>query len=83
VLFASSSSATLAQQTDSETDYYIRGLQDLDNDKPDDALEDYEQAIKIDSQLAQAYANRGIVRMEQGRYPEAISDMERAISLDE
>ena len=39
-------------------------------------------ALRIDDRYADAYAVRGALRAAQGRNPEAVADLERAISLD-
>ena len=45
------------------------------------ALTAYDTAIKLDSSLAEAYNNRGIVKYELGQYSAAIDDYSRAIQL--
>ncbi|MEI3649617.1 MAG: tetratricopeptide repeat-containing serine protease family protein [Dolichospermum lemmermannii FEM_B0920] len=50
-------------------------------DKPG-AIDDYNQAIKINPNLAQAYNNRGIVRNELGDKPGAIDDYNQAIKIN-
>ena len=45
------------------------------------ALSAYDRAIQFDSQLAEAYNNRGIVKFELGQYPSAVEDYTRAVQL--
>jgi tetratricopeptide (TPR) repeat protein len=47
-----------------------------------EALDDFNQAIKIDSKYAQAYANRALVYREMKRPDLALADFNRAIQLD-
>ncbi|MGK7949257.1 MAG: tetratricopeptide repeat protein, partial [Xenococcaceae cyanobacterium] len=46
------------------------------------AISDYDRAIEIDPQLADAYNNRGNAHSYQGNYQQAISDYDRAIEID-
>jgi tetratricopeptide (TPR) repeat protein len=45
------------------------------------ALEDYEQAIRLNPSNAHAYNNRGVVYRIKGEYARAIADYDEAISL--
>lgn len=45
------------------------------------ALVAYTNAINLDSKLAEAYNNRGIVNYELGKYSEALADYSQAINL--
>jgi tetratricopeptide (TPR) repeat protein len=45
------------------------------------ALQDYEQAIRLNPKNANAYNNRGIVYRIKGEYARAIADYDEAISL--
>ena len=45
------------------------------------ALTAYDEAIKLDPQLAEAYNNRGIVRYELGQFSAAVGDYTTAIRL--
>jgi tetratricopeptide (TPR) repeat protein len=45
------------------------------------ALQDYEQAIRLNPNSANAYNNRGIVHRIKGEYARAIADYDEAISL--
>jgi len=55
--------------------YYAKG----DYNK---AVEDYDQAIRLDSNLAIAYKNRGLTYSKIGGYDEAFADYDKAVSLD-
>ncbi|MBD2142794.1 tetratricopeptide repeat protein [Anabaena sp. FACHB-1250] len=62
--------------------YINRGLVRSElGDKPG-AIEDYNQAIKINPNIAQAYYNRGLVRSELGDKPGAIEDYNQAIKIN-
>jgi tetratricopeptide (TPR) repeat protein len=50
-------------------------------DRADRALADYSQVLELDPGLAPAALNRGILHYRAGRYPEALSDLERAKDL--
>jgi len=39
-------------------------------------------ALTINPALAQAYANRGVIRLQQGQLEQAEQDLTRAITLD-
>ena len=45
------------------------------------ALKDFDEAVRLDPQDAQAYNNRGAVYAELGDYPQAIADFSSAIAL--
>ena len=46
------------------------------------ALNDFTRAIKINGRQSEAYANRGLVRLEQGQQREADRDFSRAAELN-
>ncbi|MBP5973306.1 tetratricopeptide repeat protein [Brasilonema sp. CT11] len=61
--------------------YFYRG-NSYGNKKDDDrAISDYNQAIKLDPNLAQAYYNRGISYAKKKDYGRAIADYNQAIKL--
>jgi tetratricopeptide (TPR) repeat protein len=47
-----------------------------------EALEDYDKAIEIDSKLANAYVNRGSAYSHLGATEKAIADYEKGLELD-
>jgi tetratricopeptide (TPR) repeat protein len=62
--------------------YLVRGNEDLHQGLDDLAMDSYNQAIKINPDLAAAYHNRGLVKMRQGRYNLAGEDFNRALAID-
>jgi tetratricopeptide (TPR) repeat protein len=63
-------------------DYVNRGATYAALDRHAEALADYDAAIRIDPNLAQAHSNRGITYMALGRDTEALSDYDASIALD-
>ena len=53
----------------------------LQNENPEDAILAYDQAIRLKPDLAEAYTNRGNVKVELGRHVEAVTDYDEAIRL--
>jgi tetratricopeptide (TPR) repeat protein len=49
--------------------------------KFDGAITDYDQALALDPNLADAYNNRGIVQFEKGDVEAALADYSKAIAL--
>src|SRR5262245_58842711 len=47
----------------------------------DRAIQDYNQAIKLNAKFAAAYNNRGIVHDRKGDYDRAIADYDQSIKL--
>ncbi|MFH1057649.1 MAG: tetratricopeptide repeat protein [Pseudomonadota bacterium] len=52
-----------------------------DQGQPDQALKDYDQAIKLDPRLAEAYYNRAFVLYRVGRLQEALDDLDKVVQL--
>jgi Flp pilus assembly protein TadD len=50
--------------------------------KYDDAVKDYDEALKLDAKNAKVYANRGVIRARQGKNEDARKDFHKAIELD-
>ena len=48
----------------------------------DRAIQDYDQAIKIDPNYVYAFVNRGIMYAKKKQYDRAIQDYDQAIKLD-
>jgi len=46
------------------------------------AIQDYDQAIRLNPQYAAAYHNRGIIHARNGEYERAVQDYDEAIRLD-
>jgi tetratricopeptide (TPR) repeat protein len=61
--------------------YTYRGLAYRLKGDLDRALQDYNQAIKLDGKLAPAYTNRGVAFDRKGEYDRALQDYEQAIKL--
>jgi tetratricopeptide (TPR) repeat protein len=55
--------------------------QDFQNDL-DRAIEDYNKAIQLNPNLAEAYYNRGVAYDDKGQYNEAIKDFDEAIRIN-
>ena len=48
----------------------------------EEAIAEYDMAIRLDPQLASAYVNRGKAHNELGQYHLAIRDLDEAVRLD-
>ena len=48
----------------------------------EEAIEDYDYAVALDSEYPDAYTNRGIAKMELGRFRESIKDFSQAIRVN-
>ena len=53
----------------------------LQNENPEDAILAYDRAIHLKPDLAEAYTNRGNVKVQLGRHVKAIADYDEAIRL--
>jgi tetratricopeptide (TPR) repeat protein len=62
--------------------YYNRGVTWYDMSEYDQAIKDYDQAIRLKPTFVQAVFNRGNAYDAKGQYDHAILDYGRAISLD-
>ena len=47
----------------------------------DQAIDDFNQALEIDSFYADAYYNRGITWFDKGNLQQALADIEKALNL--
>jgi serine/threonine protein kinase/Flp pilus assembly protein TadD len=70
----------IALAPDSAACYHNRALARARSD-PSRALRDYDKALALDPRLAEAALNRGALHLQQGRFPEAEADLQRAQAL--
>ena len=63
-------------------DAVLEGVSNLNLNKPEKALEDFNRAIDIDPSRADAYLGRANTLSTLGRYEEALPDYNRAIEID-
>jgi tetratricopeptide (TPR) repeat protein len=59
-----------------------RGNAYADKGEPDKAIADYNDAIRLNPEYAEAYNNRALTYCDEGDYEEAIADFNEAIRLD-
>ncbi|MEO8610554.1 MAG: tetratricopeptide repeat protein [Chloroflexota bacterium] len=71
----------LERYPNNPTFYCDRGAAYLMLQKFDDALHDFNRAVDLKPDYADAYSNRGLVHYTQGRFEEAASDYGRAIEI--
>ena len=60
----------------------LDGVANLNTQKPEKALADFNRAIELDPSLAGGYVGRANALNTMGRYHEAIEDYNRALSID-
>ena len=63
-------------------DAVLDGVSNLNLNKPEKALKDFNRAIEIDPTRANAYVGRGNTLSTLGRYKEALKDYDIAIEID-
>jgi tetratricopeptide (TPR) repeat protein len=63
-------------------DFYNRGLAYLLKDQYDRAIEDFDQAIRINPTYALAFVSRGGAYSAKGQYDRAIEDFDQAIRIN-
>ena len=61
---------------------FYRGVASLEKGKYEEAIEKYNEAIKLNSNHAGLYNNRGVAKNELGQHYEAIDDYDKAIELN-
>ena len=66
----------------SATIAFYQGLAKQKEGKHKEAIKDYDQAIKLNPDLTEAYNNRGNAKSRLKQYPEAIKDYDQAIKLN-
>jgi tetratricopeptide (TPR) repeat protein len=63
-------------------DAVLDGVSNLNTGKPEQALEDFTRAIKIDPQRADGYLGRANTLNTLGRYEASLDDYHKAIEID-
>ena len=59
-----------------------RGIKHLGNKNYDEAIKEYNEAIRLDPKNAKAYNGRGVIYQMKGQYDQAIKEFNEAIRLD-
>ena len=62
--------------------YYNRAVAYEENGKSELAFSDYTRAIELNPKLAEAFANRGLMLLRQGKDAEAERDLETAFQIN-
>jgi tetratricopeptide (TPR) repeat protein len=62
--------------------YYFRGLAYFQKGEYDQAIADYDQALRLKPDQDSAYNNRGHAYLEKGQYDRAIADYDQALRLN-
>ena len=68
--------------SDAVTDHNNTGIKLSDDGRWEEAIAEYDEAIRLDLQFALAYNNRGGAYANLGEYQRAIEDFDEAIRLD-
>jgi tetratricopeptide (TPR) repeat protein len=71
-----------AEMSMSAEDYYNRAIDHEAAGNPKAAIDDYNEAIRLNPRYANAYNNRGNLVMDGGNHPAAMIDYDKAIELD-
>jgi lipoprotein NlpI len=61
--------------------YFVRARIYEESHQPTKALTDYDQVLKLDSRLADAWQHRGVVHFKLGQINESIADFDQFIAL--
>jgi tetratricopeptide (TPR) repeat protein len=59
-----------------------RGARNLQNNAADEALADFDAALALAPDLAEAYNRRAMAHFELGNYPQALGDLQAALQRD-
>jgi tetratricopeptide (TPR) repeat protein len=59
--------------------HYHRGLAYVALGEPGNAIRDFDRALELESGLAEAALNRGLLHHDARRFPEAVADLKRAL----
>ena len=62
--------------------YFIRGNNHFQQGQYEEAIKDYDEAIRLNPEYALAYNNRGTAKSKSGQYEEAIEDFDKVIELN-
>ena len=62
--------------------YLLRGFIRMTTNRPDEALADLDEAIRLDPRRAAGYGNRGVVRLMKNQPEDALADFNEAIRID-
>jgi len=68
-------------QTDRAATYVNRGILRARNGDADAALADYDNGLRINPQLAEGYVDRGATYIAMKRYQDALTDIDKGLSL--
>ena len=82
LLFMAMYAVAPAQSSTSPVDLLTSGRAKEDKNDHEGALADYEQAIRLRPDLAEAYFGRGRVLSKQGKSNAAVADFSKALALD-
>ena len=74
-------SVCIGHAPDNAICYYNRALALTALEQPDSAINDYEQALRLDSTLAPGVLNRGLLHYRANRLAAARADLQRALQL--
>src|SRR5260370_42021352 len=74
--------ASAEQQPRSAKAFFTRAAERYSHNDVDGAIADYNKAIELNSQMADAYNNRGSAWLLKGNTEQAVADFSTAISID-
>ena len=81
LLYSARATALLAQDSTGESVRFLKASEAMKRGDLNAAGEDFERVIRASPNFAPAHFNLGLVREEQGRYEEAITSLQKALSL--